>query len=43
MTQPIQQTKRYNTETEKVLSNARKGIGVQRVKSSKELFKALGI
>lgn len=43
MTQPIQQTRRYNAETEKVLSKAKKGIEVHRVKNSKKLFKALGI
>lgn len=39
----VEEKERYNAETEKVIANARKGIGVQRVKSSKELFKALGI
>lgn len=34
---------RYNAETEKVINDAKKGIDVHSVKSSKELFKKLGI
>lgn len=39
----VEEKTRYNAETEKVIANAKKGIGVQRAKNSKELFKALGI
>lgn len=39
----VEQKERYNAETEKVIANAKKGIGVNSVKNSKELFKALGI
>lgn len=39
----IEEKPRFNSETEKAISNAKKGIGVKRVKDSEELFKALGI
>jgi len=38
-----EEPKRYNAETEKVIADAKKGIGVKRVKNSKDLFKSLGI
>lgn len=39
----VEEKKRYNAETEKVIADAKKGIGINPVKDSKELFKALRI
>lgn len=39
----VEEKSRYNAKTEKVIADAKKGIGVNRVKNSEELFKALGI
>lgn len=41
-TKKVEKT-RYNAETEKVIADAKKGIGLNHAKNSKELFKALGI
>lgn len=39
----VEEKPRYNAETEKAIAKAKKGMEVNRVKNSKELFKALGI
>lgn len=34
---------RYNAETEKVIKNAKKGIGVHTTKNAKDFFEKMGI
>lgn len=36
----VEDEPRYTAETEKVISDAKKGIGVKRAKNSKDLFKS---
>jgi antitoxin component of RelBE/YafQ-DinJ toxin-antitoxin module len=38
-----EESKQFNAETEKVISDAKKGIDVTTVKSAKALFEELGI